>query len=160
MSFEHGDDDLIEALIKEKVPMADIADKFDVHVDVLRTFCKRKGISIPRKLDSPDANGCRDYRQLTEQGKHISPTVKRIIELSKRMSAAAIAVEVKRSKDYVVRMLELHVKKDSQARHKARVNEVKSLVDSLGIGAEEACAMIGITKGKYQYSCRQLGLHR
>jgi D-serine dehydratase len=154
--FEFGDDALIEQLLHSGEPVESIADKWDVTPAKIRAFCKRKGISIINK--SPEKNGCHRMRLATERGEHKSETVQTIIRMQSSHSVDAIAAAVKRSSDFVRRMIDVHISKDKTARHKLRYNIVTTCAERNDISLSQACIMTGITHNQFCYSARAIGV--
>lgn len=154
-AFEHGDDTLIEELIKSGESLESIADKWDVAVSKLCTYCKRKGISIPnRKAES--AKRAQAVRQAAERGEHISPVVAEILRLSKGCSIDEISALVKKNKHYVARIISVHKTKQAASHHTDRVNMVNQLCAKHDINRTAACQMMGISYGAYKFSKRQV----
>lgn len=154
MMLEDSDAKIIEQLIIDKMPMAEIAEKYECTRMLLKEFCLHHGIKMPKNTEP-----ARLARSAVERGKVKSETVQKIIKMHKHKPIDFIAKELNRSKDFVIRMIDIHVAKDHKARHERRHKEIISCAKRNGISIEAACAMLDIRYGQYCYSARVLGLH-
>lgn len=165
--FDHGDDTLIEELIKSGESLESIADKWDLrdeetgnlNVDILRTYCKRKGITIPKKKPAkPRGN---DMRQAVERGEHKSPTVNEIVRLTKaKVKPEKIAASLGKTQRYVERIIDVFCKGDNKARHRNRYYAVNQFSKEFRVPLKDAARMLGTNYSAYQYSARALGLQK
>lgn len=156
--FDLGDDSLIEQLIESGESMQSIADKWEVTTDKLKTYCKRKGITIPN-VWRYSAEQARRKRVMVEAGLHQSATVRKIMRMHSSYSVRDIAEKVGCSVEYVRRMLDVHVKGEINNRHSQTVSAVQQLANSKDIPLSEACESLGIKYNSYCYSARRIGLH-
>ena len=153
MVFEESDRAIIQELMRSGVKPYEIAQKWDVTESKLKTFCIRKGISIPRNYVG------NKFRQGVESGDHISPTVEKIIEMHGSKPVRQIAIELKRTENFVTRMIELHCKDGLISSYRKKYNLITSTADKLGISIGKACQNLKISYGAYCYVCRKLGYH-
>lgn len=156
-AFDKGDEVLIQHLIDDGMPMQEIAERWEVSYRSLLGYCCAKGVKVPKR--SPEKNGCHAKRIAVEKGLAKSPTVNRIIELQPTHSVRDIAEKVKRSVEFVRRMIDVHIQKEVNNRHAQRVNAVQQLSNSQDIPASVACARLGLSYNAYCYSARRIGLH-
>jgi len=161
MIFEMGDDTLIEQLIKDGLTCEQIAKKWEVTTDRLKTYCKRKGVNLPvspksrakRKLPGNTA------RQAVERGERKSPTVNVIIKLHKaKCTVDQIAAKTGKTKEYVQRMIDVFCNGDRMARHRSRYNAVSGFAKEFRVTLKDAARMLGTSYTAYQYSGKVLGL--
>lgn len=156
-AFDQGDEVLIQQLIADGVAMTEIASKWDVSYRSLLGYCCAKGIQVPKR--SPEKNGCHSKRIAVEKGLAKSATVQKIIELQPTHSVRDIAEKVKRSVEFVSRMIDVHIKKEVNNRHAQRVNAVRQLANAKDIPIGAACIEVGVLYNQYCYSARRIGLH-
>lgn len=150
--FDDEDCELIEQLFQSGESLKSVADKWDVTVETLRKYCRYKRISIPR---APHHIEAARVRRLVESGAKPSAVVMQIIQLHKSgLSIDEIHKDVKRSKAYVTRMIDVYFHKDYSVRHQKRIDEVARLSAKHDITLTAALAMIGIGYGAYAYSCK------
>jgi hypothetical protein len=155
--FDVGDDLLIEQLLQSGEKMKSIANKWDVTVAQLEGFCKRNAIEYPKKPKNHKL--AQAMRRKSEAGEHKSPTILKILAMRADHEPEQIAVAVRRSVAFVLRMIDVHTQEDKQARHRATVSNITDMSKRHGVPLLAACEMLGLKYSAYCYAARKIGLH-
>jgi transposase len=136
MKFDKGDQNLIRELIADGMRPKEVANKWGVHLTSLRRFCKHYNI----ELRSNEEIEC--------------DLVKQVIKLHSNTAPDVIARLVKRSERKVKEIIRQHCTTTYDRKHIQRRDAVAMLAEAQGISLTEACKVMGLRYGEFDYSRR------